>query len=815
LTTPEKPTPIPDRLPLLPLKGTVIFPHQVQGLGVGRQKSLRALETALGKDRLIILAAQRHDDIDEPAPDDIHSTGTICRVLQVGKQPDGILQVIVEGIVRGEITRYVEVEPHFEVEASQRPDTIEKTMEIEALMRGLVSQFERFARFSRSIPPDQLAAAGQAEEPGRLADLVAQHLTLKIEERQELLEADAKARLERLSAILSREVHVLELERKIQNRVRKQMEKSQREYFLKEQMKAIQQELGETDERQAEVSEYRKKIEAANLPEHVKTKALEELNRLEKMPPMVAEAVVVRTFLDWILAVPWSTRTEDRLEVDEARTILDEDHYGLEKAKDRVVEYLAVRKLAPESRGPILCFVGPPGVGKTSVGKSIARALGRKFVRISLGGVRDEAEIRGHRRTYVGALPGRIVQGLKQAGTRNPVFMLDEIDKLGMDFRGDPSAALLEALDPEQNHSFSDHYLELALDLSEVMFIATANILETIPPALRDRMEVIRFAGYIEEEKVKIAEQFLIPKQLKANGLSSHKVTFTAEGLRLVAREYTREAGVRNLEREIGSICRKIATKVARGETGEERVTRSNVHIYLGPPKFRFGAAEKEDEVGVSTGLVYTEMGGDVLAVEATLMRGEGKLSLTGQLGDVMKESAQAAMSYVRARARRLGVDEEFYQKTDVHIHVPAGAVPKDGPSAGITMATALASAITGRPVRRDVAMTGEITLRGRVLPIGGLKEKVLAAHRAGIKTIIMPEENQKDLVEIPGNVRKQLKMVMVGHMDEVLNVALLARRDVHEVPPPAPIVAPAPFVPSLPPVVQPERRPPDAPPVS
>jgi ATP-dependent Lon protease len=815
VSTTEKHAPIPDRLPLLPLKGTVIFPHQVQGLGVGRQKSLRALETALGKDRLIILAAQRHDDIDEPAPDDIHVTGTICRVLQVGKQPDGILQVIVEGIVRAEITRFAEVEPHFEVEHSQRPDVIEKTMEIEALMRGLVSQFERFARFSRSTPPDQLAAAGQAEEPGRLADLVAQHLSLKIEERQELLEANPKARLERLSAILSREVHVLELERKIQNRVRKQMEKSQREYFLKEQLKAIQQELGETDERQAEVSEYRKKIEAANLPEHVKTKAVEEMNRLEKMPPMVAEAVVVRTFLDWILAVPWSARTEDRLEVDEARKILDEDHYGLEKAKDRVVEYLAVRKLAPESRGPILCFVGPPGVGKTSVGKSIARALGRKFVRISLGGVRDEAEIRGHRRTYVGALPGRIVQGLKQAGTRNPVFMLDEIDKLGTDFRGDPSAALLEALDPEQNHAFSDHYLELAMDLSEVMFIGTANILDTIPPALRDRMEVIRFTGYIEEEKVKIADQFLIPKQLKANGLSTYKVTLTPEALRLVTREYTREAGVRNLEREIGSIFRKIATKVARGVTTEERVTRSNVHLYLGPPKFRFGAAEKEDEVGVSTGLVYTEMGGDVLAVEATLMRGEGKLSLTGQLGDVMKESAQAALSYVRSRARRLGVADEFYQKTDIHIHVPAGAVPKDGPSAGITIATALASAVTARPVRRDVAMTGEITLRGRVLPIGGLKEKVLAAHRAGIKTVILPSENEKDLVEIPANVRKRIKMILVAHMDEVLNEALLARRDPHEVPPPAPIVAPAPFVSSLPPVVQPERRLPDAPPIS
>ncbi len=807
---------IPERLPLLPLKGTVIFPFQVQGLGVGRKKSLRALEVALEQHRLIVLATQRDDDIDDPQPRDIREVGTVCRILQVAKQPDGVLQVIVEGIVRAGLRSFAQDDPHFEVEITLRPDPTEKTVELEALMRGVVSQFERFARYSRSIPPDQVLAASQVEEPGRLADLVAQHVSLKLEERQELLEADPKTRLERLSAILGREIHVLELERKIQSRVRKQMEKSQREYFLKEQIKAIQQELGETDERTAEVSEYRKKVEGADLPEHVKTKVLEELARLEKMPPMVAEAVVVRTYLDWILAIPWSARTEDRLDIDEAHRILDEDHYGLEKAKDRVIEYLAVRKLSPESRGPILCFVGPPGTGKTSVGKSIARALGRKFVRVSLGGVRDEAEIRGHRRTYVGALPGRIVQGMKTAGSRNPVFMLDEIDKLGIDFRGDPSAALLEALDPEQNHAFSDHYLELALDLSEVVFITTANILETIPPALRDRMEVIRFPGYIEEEKVKIAEQFLIPKQVKANGLKPEQVTFTDEALRLIAREYTREAGVRNLEREIGSICRKVATQVARGVATGERVTRANLHKFLGPPKFRFGSAEKEDEVGVATGLVYTETGGDVIAVEATLMRGEGKLSLTGQLGDVMKESAQAGLSYVRSRARRFGLDEEFYQKTDVHIHVPAGAVPKEGPSAGIAMAAALASAVTGRPVRRDIAMTGEITLRGRVLPVGGLKEKVLAAHRAGLRTVLLPKENEKDLVEIPANVRRQMRLVLVSHMDEVLNEALLPRREA-EVPSPAPVAAPPlPFVPipTVPPV-QPERRPPEAPPIS
>ncbi|HEU5299869.1 MAG TPA: endopeptidase La [bacterium] len=765
---------IKDVLPLLPLKGTVVMPHQIAPLGVGRQKSLRALETALAGDRIIMLAAQKQDDLEEPRPGDIYGTGTICRILQVGKQPDGVLQVIVEGLMRGAIDRIEQEDPYFEARVRRQPDEQEKTLEIEALMRGALAQFERFARYSRSIAPEQYAVVMQAEEPGRLADLVAQHLPLKIEERQQLLEMAPKDRLDLLSQILTREVNILELERKIQNRVRKQMEKSQREYFLKEQMKAIQQELGESDERQSEVAEYKKKIEAANLPEHVKEKALEELNRLEKMPPMVAEAVVVRTYLDWILAVPWTVRTEDRLDIAEARTILDQDHYGLDKPKERVIEYLAVRKLAPQSKGPILCFIGPPGVGKTSMGKSIARALGRKFVRISLGGVRDEAEIRGHRRTYVGALPGRIVQGMKTAGTKNPVFMLDEIDKLGMDWRGDPSSALLEALDPEQNSAFSDHYLELPMDLSEVMFICTGNILDTIPPALRDRLEVIRFAGYTEEEKIKIAGQFLIPKQLTQNGLRGEQVVFTDEALKKVVREYTREAGVRNLEREIAGIFRKIATEVATGKATAVRVTPQHLLKFLGPVKFRYGLPEQADEVGTATGLIYTEMGGDIVSVEATLMRGEGKLTMTGQLGEVLKESGQAAVSYVRSRARRLGVDEEFYQKYDVHIHIPAGAVPKDGPSAGITLATALASAVTGRPVRREVAMTGEITLRGKVLGIGGIKEKVLAAHRAGIRTVLLPKENEKDLIEIPAPVRKKLRFVFVEHMDQVLAEALV-----------------------------------------
>jgi ATP-dependent Lon protease len=763
----------PEMLPVLPLKGTVVLPHMVVPLGVGRPKSLAALENALSGNRVILLIAQKQDDQEDPGPDDLYWLGTICKILQVGKQADGTVQVVVEGAQRGAVSEFVQTTPFFQVRVTPRIDPKDKPLEIEALMRGVTSQFERYARLSRSIAPEAFMLAMSAEEPGRLADLVAQHLQLRVEERQRVLETAPKERLEMLSGVLTKEINILELERKIQNRVRKQMEKSQREYFLKEQMKAIQQELGEKDERTAEVEDYRKRIEEADLPEKVKQKALEELSRLEKMPPMVAEAVVVRTYLDWIVALPWAVRTEDRLDVKAARTILDEDHYGLEKAKDRVVEYLAVRKLAPDSKAPILCFVGPPGTGKTSLGKSIARALGRKFVRVSLGGVRDEAEIRGHRRTYVGALPGRIIQGMRTSGSKNPVFMLDEIDKLGMDFRGDPSAALLEALDPEQNSAFSDHYLELPFDLREVMFITTANILDTVPPALRDRLEVIRFSGYIEEEKHHIATQFLIPKQLKENGLRPDQITFTDESLRHIIRQYTREAGVRNLEREIATICRKVAREVAEGEATSVKVTIQNLHKFLGPTKYHYGSAGKIDEVGASTGLVYTEQGGDIITVEATLVRGDGKLTLTGQLGDVMKESAQAALSYIRARALSLGADDTFTSRYDVHIHVPAGAVPKDGPSAGITMATALASALTGRPVKKDVAMTGEITLRGNVLPIGGMKEKVIAAHRAGIKTVIVPKENEKDLYEIPANVKKKLRFAFVEHMDEVLQEAL------------------------------------------
>ncbi len=785
----------PPSLPVLALKGVVVLPHMPIALGVGRPKSVRALERSLETDRLLALVCQRDENLEDPKPEDLYGWGVVARVLNVGKQPDGVLQVMVEGLVRAQLLSFVQTEPFLLAQIRPVEDPTEKTVEIEALMRGVTSQFERYARLSRTVAPEAYMAVMNAEEPGKLADLVAQHLPLKTEERQKVLELDVPSRLEFLSQVLAREINILDLERKIQNRVRKSMEKSQREYYLKEQMKAIQQELGEKDERQAEVEEYRKKIEAANLPEPVKEKALEELARLEKMPPMVAEAVVVRTYLDWILALPWSVRTEDRLDIPEARRILDEDHYGLEKAKERIVEYLAVRKLSPQSKGPILCFVGPPGVGKTSLGKSIARALGRKFVRVSLGGVRDEAEIRGHRRTYVGALPGRILQGMKTAGSKNPVFMLDEIDKLGMDFRGDPSAALLEALDPEQNHAFSDHYLELPFDLSEVMFICTANVLDTIPPALRDRMEVIRFPGYIEPEKLGIARNFLVPKQRKENGLEPFGLVITDEALRRIIREYTREAGVRNLEREIGTICRKVATLVASNDPkAPKRVTPKMLPRFLGPPKFRYGLAEKQDEVGAATGLVWAETGGDIVTVEATLVRGNGKLVLTGQLGDVMKESANAAVSYVRSRSRRLGADEDWYSKFDVHIHVPAGAQPKEGPSAGITMATALASALSGRPVRKDVAMTGEITLRGKVLPVGGLKEKVIAAHRAGIRTVILPKENERDMHEIPENVRRALRFRFVEHMDEVLEEALLPappKPASPEPPPPAALEVP------------------------
>jgi ATP-dependent Lon protease len=769
-------------LPLLPLRGLLVFPYMVIHLDVGREKSVSAIDEAMLHDREILLVTQREAQTDEPGGDDIFQVGTIAEIKQLLKLPGGTFRVLVEGLRRARIREYLTEEPFIKVVVDEyEEDDYEKTPEIEALMRSVISQFEEYVRVGKKIPPETAVSIVSIEEPGRLADLISAHINLQISDKQAILEAfDPRERLERLAEILSREMEILELERKINLRVRKQMEKTQKEYYLREQMKAIQKELGDKDERMAEVEELRMRIAEADLPKEVEEKALKEVDRLEKMPPMVAEAVVVRNYLDWLLALPWSKETKDRLDLDKAEGILEADHYALAKPKDRILEYLAIRKLATKMRGPIICFVGPPGVGKTSLAKSVARALGRKFVRISLGGVKDEAEIRGHRRTYVGALPGRIIQGMKQAGTKNPVFLLDEIDKMNADFRGDPSSALLEVLDSEQNHAFSDHYIEIPFDLSKVMFITTANVEYNIPPPLLDRMEVIHLSGYTEEEKVQIAKRHLLPKQIKEHGLKPYQLQISENALRMIIREYTREAGVRNLEREIATICRKTAREVVKDKKHRTRVTAANVDSFLGIPRYRYGVAEEENEVGVATGLAWTEAGGEVLSVEVSILKGKGKILLTGKLGDVMKESAQAALSFVRSRAKELDLQEDFHEKSDVHIHVPEGAIPKDGPSAGITIATALASAVSGRPVRHDVAMTGEITLRGRVLPVGGIKEKVLAAHRAGIKKVIMPVENKKDLEEIPANVKRKLNFVLVENMDEVLSEALLPEKDQH-----------------------------------
>jgi ATP-dependent Lon protease len=761
-------------LPLLPLRGVIVFPNMVMHLDVGRERSVNALEQAMMEDNKILLVSQKEARIDEPAPEDLYTMGTIAQIKQLLKLPGGTIRVLVEGLARARINKYLSNDPFFQVEVEEIEEVEKKSVEVEALMRSVIYQFEQYIKLSKKIPPDTLVTVTSLEEPGRMADLIASNLMLKIQQKQEILEATTPLkRLEKLSEILAHEMEILEIERKINLRVRKQMEKTQKEYYLREQMKAIQKELGEKDERMAEADEYREKIAEVDLPEEVEEKALKEVERLEKMPPAAAEAVVIRNYLDWILSLPWNVQTEDRLDLKTAEKILDEDHYGLEKVKERIIEYLAVRQLTNKIKGPILCLVGPPGVGKTSLARSVARALERNFVRISLGGVRDEAEIRGHRRTYVGALPGRIIQTMRQAKSQNPVFLLDEIDKMSTDFRGDPSAALLEVLDPEQNNAFSDHYLEVPFDLSHVMFITTANTLYNIPQPLLDRMETIYLPGYTEEEKLEIAKRFLLPKQIKENGLQKENLTISEKTLRKIIRQYTREAGVRNLERQIASICRKIARNVVRDKKGKTAVTGRNLHKFLGVPLYRYGIAEKEDEVGVATGLAWTETGGDTLIIEATLMKGKGKLLLTGKLGDVMRESAQAGLSYIRTRAAELQIEEDFHEKFDIHIHIPEGAIPKDGPSAGITMATALISALTQRPTKRTVAMTGEITLRGRVLPIGGLKEKVLAAHRAGIKTIILPVDNKKDLAEIPENVRKRLEFVFVEHMDEVLQYAI------------------------------------------
>ncbi|OAT82221.1 endopeptidase La [Desulfotomaculum copahuensis] len=764
-------------LPLLPLRGILVFPYMVIHLDVGRDKSVQAIEEAMIQERVIFLATQKEAQTDDPGMEDIYRIGTVAEVKQLLKLPGGTIRVLVEGVARGRIKRYTGQEPYFKVEVEQYSEEFVKTPEVEALMRSLVHQFEQYVKLSKRIPPETVVSVVNLEEPGRLADIIASHLTLRIEDKQQVLEAvDIVKRLEKLCAIVAKELEIVELERKINIRVRKQMEKTQKEYYLREQMKAIQKELGEKDDRMAEGEEYREKIAEVKLPKEVEEKALKEVERLEKMPPMAAESTVVRNYLDWLIALPWSKSTRDRLDIKAAESILEADHYGLKEVKERILEYLAIRKLAKKMKGPILCFVGPPGVGKTSLGRSIARALERKFVRISLGGVRDEAEIRGHRRTYVGALPGRIIQGMRTAGSKNPVFLLDEIDKMSMDFRGDPSSALLEVLDPEQNNSFSDHYIEAPFDLSNVMFITTANVQHSIPRPLLDRMEVIYLSGYTEEEKVQIALRHLLPKQIKEHGLTGETISISENTIRRLIREYTRESGVRNLERSIAGLCRKAARQIVTEEVKKVRITMQNLEQFLGAPKYRYGVAEQEDQVGVTTGLAWTEMGGDTLAIEVTVYPGNGRLTLTGKLGDVMKESAQAGYSYVRSRAAELGLGGEFFDKHDIHVHVPEGAIPKDGPSAGITMACALASALTGRKVRHDIAMTGEITLRGRVLPVGGIKEKVLAAHRAGITTVLVPRDNQKDLEDVPNNIKHKLHFILVEHMDEVLEIALLEK---------------------------------------
>ena len=771
---------IPDVLPLLPIRDIVIYPYMMLPLFVGRDVSIRAVEESLSRDRLIFLVAQKNSAEENPNAAAIHRVGTIASIMRMLKLADGRVKILVQGLSKGEIDTCLRERPFFEVKIRKviEPTLPEVPIEVEALMRTAKEKIEQILNL-KNLPPEIVMVTDNISDPGVLADLVASNLRLKIEESQAILEIfDPIERLKKVNELLTRELELSTMQARIQNQAKEEMSKTQRDYFLREQLKQIQQELGEGDERAEELSELKKQIEKAKMPTEAKREADKQLRRLEQMHPESSEASLVRTYLDWLVDLPWSKKTKDNLNIKKAKQVLDEDHYNLEKIKERILEYLAVNKLRRKIKGPILCFVGPPGVGKTSLGRSIARALGRNCVRVSLGGVRDEAEIRGHRRTYVGALPGRIIQGVKQAGSNNPVFMLDEIDKVGADFRGDPSAALLEVLDPEQNHTFSDHYLNLPFDLSNVLFICTANLLDPVPAALADRMEVIQLSGYTNEEKLEIARKYLIPRQLEDNGISTKHLELSDDAVLRIIAEYTKEAGLRNLEREIASICRKVARKVAEGKKELTRITRANIHSFLGAPKFLPEAEQEHHEIGVATGLAWTSTGGEVLYVEASLSKGRGNLTLTGQLGDVMKESAQAAVSYARAHAAKLGIEEDFYQKLDIHIHVPAGAIPKDGPSAGITMATALISALTKRPVSRDVAMIGEITLRGRVLPIGGLKEKCLAAFRAGIKTVIVPDRNEKDLDEIPKPLRRKLHWVIAENMSDVLQIALLDRQN-------------------------------------
>ncbi len=742
---------------------------------IGRPSSTRALEHALLKDKRIFLAAQHDASVDDPKTDDVYTMGCVANVVQSLKLPDGNIKVLVEGVDRARAVEWKEDKGFYRVVVKVLARQKETAGDVEATMGRVVSLFEQYVKLSNNLHYDAMIAAVRVDDPGKLADTIAAHLLVGVDEKQNLLEIISPLeRLNRIAGILEIEVDKLQVDRRIQSRVKKQMEKAQKEYYLNEKMKAIQKELGRKDEKGNEIDELKKKIEQAKMPKEVEEKAVQELKRLEAMPPMSAEATVSRNYLDWLIAVPWYKKTRENRDLKHAESVLHEDHYGLEKIKDRILEFLAVRSLVKKPKATILTFSGPPGVGKTSLAKSIARAMNRKFVRLSLGGVRDEAEIRGHRRTYIGAFPGQIIQMMKKAGTQNPVFLLDEVDKMSMDFRGDPSAALLEVLDPEQNNAFLDHYLDVEFDLSNVMFICTANVLHTIPQALRDRMEVLQLAGYTEAEKIEIAKRFLAPKAVEGAGLTQNNIVIEDEAIQTIIQRYTREAGVRNLEREISSICRKVARKVVvEGKTFKETINGEKVTELLGVPRFRPSMAEEQNEIGIATGLAWTEVGGELLVTEATLMAGKGKLTLTGKLGDVMQESAQAALSYVRSRAAELNLSEDFHSKMDIHVHVPEGAIPKDGPSAGITMATTLVSALTKIPARRDVAMTGEITLRGKVLPIGGVKEKVLAAHRAGVTNIVLPRDNEKDLADIPKNVLDTLNLHLVSTMDEVLKIAL------------------------------------------
>jgi ATP-dependent Lon protease len=763
-------------VPLLPLRDIILFPHMVAPLFVGRERSIHAIESAMEKDRKILFVLQKEAKVNDPGEDDLHRVGTLGMIIQCLKLPDGTVKILVEGERRGRVLKFLQHEPFPLVEAEELSGAYPLGIETEALVRNLVTAFEVYGKFNQRVSAEVMTSILDIKDPGRLTDAMVVHIGLKIEDKQRLLEIPSPTkRLEELSRLLHAEIEILKVEQKIRDRVKKQMEKHQKEYYLNEQMRAIQKELGDRDDFASEMKELEQRIKAKKMSREATEKVDREFKKLKLMPAMSAEATVVRNYIDWFLALPWNTLTRDKIDLKKAEKILDEDHYGLREVKERILEYLAVQGLMKKIKGPILCFVGPPGVGKTSLARSIARTMGRKFVRLSLGGVRDEAEIRGHRRTYVGALPGKIIQSLRKAGSSNPVFLLDEVDKMSTDFRGDPSAALLEVLDPEQNFTFNDHYLDVDYDLSKVFFITTANTLFSIPLPLQDRMEVIRIAGYTEPEKVQIARKFLIPKQTKANGLSARNLTLSEAALRKIIQSYTREAGVRNLEREIASICRKVAKRVLKeGKATSVKGTPATVQKYLGVAKYRSSRAEEQDQIGLVNGLAWTEVGGELLTTEVTIMPGKGNMIITGKLGEVMQESAHAAMSYVRSRADRLGLEKNFYQKMDLHIHVPEGAVPKDGPSAGITMATAIASAVLKIPARSSVAMTGEITLRGRVLPIGGLKEKILAAHRAGIETVLIPKDNEKDIKEIPPKVLGAINLVLVEHMDEVLRQALI-----------------------------------------